>query len=357
MLELSLLRALHAVSTGGSINAAAEALHITNSAVSQRLAKLERDVGQVLLERYGRGVRLTEAAKLLVNHAERILSLVDVAMTALEDHRGAVTGKMSIAAFPTAARGLLSSTMSRLRSEFPQLRIVLHEQDPIDSIPRVVRGDVDIAVVQDSFNAPLSLTGDLERASLMDDVIDLALPVDHPFADRVTVDMAEVARDTWVSWPRGTVCGDWLRLTLREYGVDACIEHAVAEYATQLSLVAAGFGIALIPRLGRDPVPPGVRLVRITPTLARHVYVVWRAETSSRPAIRATVDALVATAAELGDSAPDESVTPAPAVEVREHAVHPRRRRAPLAQPASAVSSATCPAVSSSDAAATFSSR
>ena len=155
MLELSLLRALHAVSTGGSINAAAEALHITNSAVSQRLAKLERDVGQVMLERHGRGVRLTEAAKLLVDHAEQILSLVDVAVTALEDHRGAVIGRMSIAAFPTAARGLLSSTMFRLRADFPQLRTVLHEQDPIDSIPRVVRGDIDIAVVQDSFNAPL----------------------------------------------------------------------------------------------------------------------------------------------------------------------------------------------------------
>jgi DNA-binding transcriptional LysR family regulator len=331
MLELGLLRALHAVSTGGSINAAAAALHITNSAVSQRLAKLERDVGQVMLERHGRGVRLTDAARLLVDHAEQILSLVDAAETALEGHRGAVAGKMSIAAFPTAARGLLSRTMTRLRADFPQLHPVLHEQDPIESVPLVVRGDMDIAVVQDSFNAPLALTGDLERVGLMNDVMDLALPVTHPLADCATMDMEDVARETWVSWPRSTVCGDWLRLTLRGYGVEPHIEHAVAEYPTQLAMVSAGFGIALIPRLGRDHVPPGVRLVGITPTVTRHVYAVWRAETANRPALRATVNALVATAAQL--------------------------RHAGSAQPTAALSSATCSAESSIDAAATFSSR
>lgn len=334
MLELGLLRALHAVSAGGSINAAAEALHITSSAVSQRLAKLERDVGQVMLERHGRGVRLTDAARILVDHAGQILSLVDAAETALEGHRGAVVGKISIAAFPTAARGLLSRTMTTLRREFPQLHPVLHEQDPIVSVPLVVRGDVDLAVVQDWFNVPLELTGDLERVSLLDDGMDLALPMDHPLAGRVSVDIEEVARESWVSWPRGTVCGDWLRHTLRGYGVEPHIEHAVAEYPTQLAMVAAGFGIALIPRLGRDQVPPDVRLVGVTPTLIRHVYAVWRAETAHRPALRATVDALVATAARLRLTDP---IVPA--------------------QPATAVSSANCSSDSDSEAAATFSSR
>jgi DNA-binding transcriptional LysR family regulator len=242
-----------------------------------------------------------------------------------------VVGKISIAAFPTAARGLLSRTMTNLRKEFPQLHPVLHEQDPIVSVPLVVRGDVDLAVVQDWFNVPLELTGDLERVSLLDDGMDLALPMDHPLAGRASVDIEEVARESWVSWPRGTVCGDWLRHTLRGYGVEPHIEHAVAEYPTQLAMVAAGFGIALIPRLGRDQVPPGVRLVDVTPTLIRHVYAVWRAETAHRPALRATVDALVATAARL-------------------------RLTDPL-QPASAVSSANCSSDSDSDAAATFSSR
>ena len=136
----------------------------------------------------------------------------------------------------------------------------------------------------------------------------------------------------------------------------------MAEYATQLSLVSAGFGVALIPRLGRDPVPPGVRLVRITPTLARHVYVVWRAETSKRPAIRATVDALVATAARLDDSTGRISCRlPLRSCRAASPARDEGGRRSPgdgvIVQPASAVSAATCSAVSSSEAAATFSSR
>jgi DNA-binding transcriptional LysR family regulator len=287
MLEIGLLRALHAVATGGSINAAAEALHVTNSAVSQRLAKLERDVGQVMLERHGRGVRLTDAAKLLVDHAEQILSRVDAAETALEGHRGAVVGKLSIAAFPTAARGLLPHTMRTLRADYPQLHPVVHEQDPSTSVPLVVRGDVDVAVVQDWYNAPLGLAGDLKRVGLLDDGMDLALPATHPLSDRACLAIEDVAREPWVSWPRGTVCGDWLRHRLRGLGVEPHIEHAVAEYPTQLAMVAAGLGIALIPRLGRDPVPRGVRMVAVTPALSRHVYAVWRAETAHRPALRA----------------------------------------------------------------------
>ncbi|OLF17241.1 LysR family transcriptional regulator [Actinophytocola xanthii] len=299
MLELGLLRALQAVSAGGSINAAAEALHITNSAVSQRIAKLERDVGQAMLERHGRSVRLTDAARLLVDHAEQILSLVDAAEAALEGHRGAVVGRVSIAAFPSVARGLVARTMRALRADFPQLHPVLHEHDPAVSVPLVVRGDVDIAVVQDWFDVPLELAGDLERVNLLYDPMDVALPATHPLADRERVDIAEVAREPWVSWPRGTVCGDWLRHTLRGQGVEPRIEHAVGEYPTQLAMVAAGFGVALIPRLGRDRVPPEVRLVELTPALTRQVYAIWRVETAHRPALRATVRALVAAAARL----------------------------------------------------------
>ncbi|HEU5110997.1 MAG TPA: LysR family transcriptional regulator, partial [Micromonosporaceae bacterium] len=176
MFELGPLRALHAVARTGSIHAAAQALHLTNSAVSQRLTKLERDVGQVLLERHGRGVRLTDAARLLVDHAEQILSLVDTAQAALEHHRGAVTGRMSIAAFATAGRGLLPRALADLREHHPQLQLEFHELEPDVSIPLVLRGDLDLAIAQDWFNVPLELSAEVRRAGLLDDVLDLALP-------------------------------------------------------------------------------------------------------------------------------------------------------------------------------------
>jgi len=303
MLELGPLRALHAVARTGSIHAAARALHLTNSAVSQRLARLERDVGEVLLEPHGRGVRLTDAAQLLAGHAERILALVDTAQTALEHHRGAVTGRMSIAAFASAGRGLVPMALADLRANHPQLRLEFHEQEPDVSIPLVVRGDIDIAIVQDWFNVPLELSDEVRRAGLLDDVLDLALPADHRLAGRAEVDIQEVAGEVWVSWPTGTICGDWLRHTLRGYGVEPRVAHGVAEYSTQLALVAAGFGIAVIPRLGREPLPPGVTLVRVRPVLRRHVYAVWRTQSAHRPALAVAVEALrrqaAAPAAEL----------------------------------------------------------
>src|ERR1700730_14989747 len=106
MLDLERLRVLHAVARFGSVSAAAEALHVTTSAVSQQMAKLERETGQRLLERRGRGVRLTDAAELLVEHADRLLSLAERAQADLEAHRGAVAGRLTFAAFATAARGL-----------------------------------------------------------------------------------------------------------------------------------------------------------------------------------------------------------------------------------------------------------
>src|SRR5689334_18377150 len=106
MLHLAQLEALHAVARTGSVSAAAADLCVTTSAISQRISKLEKDVGQTLLERKGRSVQLTDTASLLVNYAARILSVVGEAEAALEDHRGAVIGRLTLAAFSTAVRGL-----------------------------------------------------------------------------------------------------------------------------------------------------------------------------------------------------------------------------------------------------------
>src|ERR671935_54956 len=94
-----------------TVSGAADALHVTTSAVSQQVAKLERETGQKLLERNGRGVRLTDAAELLVRHAERILALVEEAQSDLEAHRGTAVGELSVAAFPTAIRGLMAAAL------------------------------------------------------------------------------------------------------------------------------------------------------------------------------------------------------------------------------------------------------
>jgi DNA-binding transcriptional LysR family regulator len=290
MLNLDRLRALHAVSAHGSINAAAETLHVTTSAVSQQLAKLEAETGQVLLERHGRGVRLTAAATALVSRTQRVLSLLEEAEAELESNDTAVAGPITIAAFATAARGLAPGAIASLRTTYPQLAITFREQEPVDAIPNLVRRDVDLIIINDWQNAPLALPDGLTKAPLFDDVADIALPPGHRLARSRTVQLKDLAGEEWVTWPSG-FCHDFLIHTLRKEGHEPRISHTAGEYATQLALVAAGLGACVLPRLGRGPVPKGVSVIPSQPALRRHVYAAWRTHTTRRSAITAAVAA------------------------------------------------------------------
>ncbi len=292
MLDLDRLRALSAVATYGSVSAAADVLHVTTSAVSQQMAKLERETGQKLLERNGRGVRLTDAAALLAGHAERILAMVEEAESDLEAQRGAVVGALTIAAFPTAARGLLPRALRDLAREHPRLRVCLREQEPHAAVPLTVRGEIDLGIVQDWFNVPLAIPDGLVKAPLAEDVVDVALPSGHPLAGRDVIDLGELHDEAWIAQSPGAICRDWLVHTLRSAGLEPRIAHTADEYATQLALVAVGLGAALVPRLGRCDVPDDVRVIPVRPALTRHIYAIWRAEAARRPAIRAAVTAL-----------------------------------------------------------------
>jgi DNA-binding transcriptional LysR family regulator len=296
MLDLERLRALNAVATYGTVSGAADALHVTTSAVSQQVAKLERETGQKLLERNGRGVRLTDAAELLVRHAERILALVVVAQSDLEAHRGAAVGELAVGAFPTAIRGLAAAALMRLRHEHPQLRVRVQEADPGDSLPQAARGELDMAIVQDWNNEPLALPEGLAKGLLCEDVADVALPADHPLAGGDGIELKELAGDSWISSTVDSVCYDWLTHTLRSVDSEPRINHMAYEYESQLALVGAGCGAAILPRLGRCVVPGNVRVLPLRPLLVRRVYAVWRTEAARRPAIRATVEALRAVA-------------------------------------------------------------
>lgn len=292
MLSLERLRVLHAVATTGSVSAAADTLHVTTSAVSQQLARLEREVGQRLLERRGRGVRLTDAAVLLARHASQLLAQVEQVEAELAGHKGAVAGSLAVAAFATAARGLLPPALRSLREKYPELSVRLSEQEPTESIPALRRGDLDLAVVQDWAEAPLTLPPELSRQPLTEDAFDLALPADHPLAGRAAVTLAELRDEDWISWTAGQICHDWLTKALRAIGHEPRVRHTASEHSTQLALVAAGLGAAIIPRLGREPALPEVRFVPIEPTPCRRIFALWRTSTDRRPAIQAGLNAL-----------------------------------------------------------------
>ncbi|MFJ2603629.1 MULTISPECIES: LysR family transcriptional regulator [unclassified Streptomyces] len=292
MLDLQRLRALHSVAVHGSVGAAATALGYTPSAVSQQIAKLERETRTVLLERAGRGVRLTPEAQQLVVTAQELLAIVERAETALEERRGVPAGRLTIAAFASSARGLLPGVLADLAVRHPALDARLSEVDPHLSVGLVARGAVDLAVAHGWDIAPLVVPAGVEHAVIGEDRCTLLVPEGHPFAGQRVVRRAELGGQRWVCQPPGRICHEWLVRTLRAAGYEPDIVHQAEENPTLVALVAAGLGIALIPELGRGPLPSGVVEVRLDPTPVRRLSALWRAGAARRPAIAETVRTL-----------------------------------------------------------------
>ncbi|WP_171166188.1 LysR substrate-binding domain-containing protein [Streptomyces sp. I05A-00742] len=298
MLDLSRMRALHAVSVHGSVSAAAIALGYTPSAVSQAITKLERETRTPLLERRGRGVALTDAAVRLAETARELLVLVERAETELDERRGLPTGRLTIGAFPTAARDLLPGVLARLAREHPTVDARLSEIDPHLSMGLVAQGAIDLAVAHDWDINPLPAPEGMERVTLGEDRCEVLVPEGHPLTGRDAIAATDLVDERWICQPPGTVCHDWLVRTLRETGHEPNLAHQVAEYQTQLALVEAGLGVALIPRLGRGPLPPGVAVLRLEPVPVRRLFAYWRIGAARRPAITETVRLLRAAARE-----------------------------------------------------------
>ncbi|TCM45260.1 LysR family transcriptional regulator [Kribbella sp. VKM Ac-2568] len=294
MIDLGRLRALHAVAIHGSVGSAADALGYTPSAISQQLAKLERETRTVLVEKRGRGIVLTDAAQQLAATAAQVLELVEAAELTLEEQHGQAIGSLLIAAFPTAARGLLPAVLPRLIDDNPALDVRVSETDPFEAVAAVARGEIHIAVVHDWHNTPLALPDELSRVKLGSDPADVLLPATHRLAGKEFVRADDLVGERWICQPTGSICHDWLIRTMRKAGVEPDVAYSVAEYQTQLAMLARGIGIGLLPRLGRGPLPEGVVAVPLQPAPSRRLYAVWRTATARRPAIAVTLAALKA---------------------------------------------------------------
>ena len=293
MIDLGRMRALWAVAQHGSVGGAAAALGFTPSAVSQQLARLERETGSVLVEREGRGIRLTDAGILLAEHARDLLDRAELAAAALQEHRGSVTGRLAIGAFATASRALLPDVLATLRHDHPDLDLRFDELDPHLVMAPLLSGELDLAVTHGWDDLPLVVPEGTTSFSLGTDKADLVVRADHPFARRGAVPVDEVVRvDDWISSPRGSVCHRWLTEAMRRQGIEPRLQIYAAEYSTQFELVVAGLGIALVVRLARPSLPPGLRVVRLDPAPARLIQVVVRTAGARRPAVQAGVQAL-----------------------------------------------------------------
>jgi DNA-binding transcriptional LysR family regulator len=292
MLDVRRLHMLRELSERGTIAATAQALGYSAPAVSQHLAALERQVGVSLLERQGRRVALTPAARLLVGRTERVLAELEAAEAEIAAGDGDVRGSMRLAAFPTAAATLVPLAMATFATRHPRAEVLLSELEPEDALPALKLGEADLAVIHEYDFSPRGDDPSIELTALAEDPIYIAVPAGHP-AVGPEIALTDLADERWVAGYLDTACHRVVVTACRAAGFEPRIVARSNDFRVVLALVAAGQGVALVPGLAVDGVPDGVCLARPAGRrLARRVLGAARAGGGGHPAVAALLDAL-----------------------------------------------------------------
>jgi DNA-binding transcriptional LysR family regulator len=298
MLHLGRLRLLHELHERGTIAAVAEALHFTPSAVSQQLAVLEREAGVPLLEAAGRGVRLTDPALVLADHARALLELVGRAEAELAAAAGRVAGRARVASFQSVALHVAIPAMRQMARTAPDLEVQLVEAEPEESLPALALGDVDLVLADEWHHQPHARPPGVDRRDLWSDAVQLVLPKDHPAArrHRKAVPLTELAGEVWSAGHPGTGWEEMVLRTCRRLGgFDPEIRHRTNDSVLTLGLVAAGEAVTLLPALVHPEARPGVTVRAVAGhTLDRAIYAATRTADATRPSVRALLAAVEA---------------------------------------------------------------
>ena len=249
MLDVKRLRILREVAAHGSFSAAAETLYLSQSAVSQQIATLEREVGMKLLERTRDGTRPTDAGRVLVDHADAAIARLEEAERELAAIAGLEGGEVRIASFPSASATLLTMAVSDFVELHPKVRLSVTEAEPEESMPRLRGGDIDLALTFDYPAVPAEEERDIERSLLLTEQMHVALPQNHRLADQPKVRMADLADDVWLSGDSPSSCGEMVNRACRDAGFDPRVGFESDDYHVLQGFVAAGLGVTLLPDL------------------------------------------------------------------------------------------------------------
>src|SRR3954452_5496257 len=193
MLDVRRIRVLQEVVMRGSFSAAAEALHLSQSAVSQQIATLEREVGVPLLERTTDGPKLTAAGDTLMEHGDAVLCRLEEAERELAQIAGLEGGRLRLSSFPTASATLMTRALSLFRQRFPKVELEFTEAETEDAFPALKRGDFDLAVIFDYPSFPLAFSRDVEAEMIYEERVRVALAPGHPLAAAKSVRIEDLA--------------------------------------------------------------------------------------------------------------------------------------------------------------------
>ncbi len=311
MLDVTRLKVLVAVARHGSVTAAARELNYAQPSVSHHIARLEAETGTQLLERVGRGIRLTEAGRLLAERAEEIIGRIDSAEAELAAHVGLREGRVRLAAFPSALGTLIPAAAARLAAETPGIEFMLTEAEPPEAVRMLRAGYVDVAVVfrhyqEDLDAAPPEPADEGTRGVLLlDEPVYLVTAADANATDPAAGLNAH-AGSRWIAGCER--CRSYLMRQCEAAGFTPRISFTTDDYIAVQALVAAGLGVTTLPELClRAARHPGVVTMPL-PGARRHVFAMTYGEPPESKSTVRLIDMLARVAAQA-DAVQAEAVS------------------------------------------------
>ena len=265
MLNLGRLKVLSEVVSKGSFSAAAESLSYTQSAVSQAIARLESETGATLVVRDRRGVRPTPAGATLVTHAEEIFGRVEAAEADLAAVLGVRSGRLRVASFPSAGATLMPLAVAAFRASYPGISLTLAEGEPEEMAPRLKAGEFDLALLFEFSGVRERPGTGLRSTKLLDDPMHVALPAEHPLARKRALRLVDLRNEDWVQTSASSPCARHVVRSCLAAGFEPNATFESDDYETVQGLVAAGVGVALIPRLALTRVHRGIVVRALAP--------------------------------------------------------------------------------------------
>ncbi len=286
------LRLLHEVSLRGSIAGAARAVGLTPSAVSQQLAALEREARTPLLDRTSRGVALTGAGHALSARAEAIGDLLVQARADLDRLAGDVAGPLTLVTIASAAATLVSDAALDLARAHPDLELTVLTEEPSRGLAMLLSDDADLALVDAYDLVPTSLPESVVGRDLLTEPLLAVLPSSHQAPE--AVDLADLADADWVMPPETAACGNAVRSACRTAGFEPRVRWETDDLLLLARYVAAGHGVAVLPRLAVAVDVARVQTRPLQHPLTRRLTAVTRASSAGRPVVQTVLSALAA---------------------------------------------------------------
>ncbi len=299
MIEARRLHILRAVADHRTVTAAAAALYLTPSAVSQQLTALEQETGHRLVERSAKGVRLTPAGEILLSHTNAVLAQLERAEAELAAYGSGAAGTVTVASFATGIGLVVAPAVARLARTAPGIRIRVQDAEGDASLPMVLDRQVDVAVAVEYRGRPGRRRPPPGPRPAVRRAVRRGRPGDPPPRRPAEVPLAELAKDPWIGPYPGNPCHDVVVLACENAGFQPRLEHSSDDFRAVVALASADAGVALVPRSalrGMDLAGVVVRPVDgVAPT--RRVFAAVRRGAEEHPLIRPVLEA-------LGEAAP-----------------------------------------------------